>query len=134
MTGCVPNTDESYYICSTAHHSPEKGGVACSVHDRLSESMHITSSDVVLYDVIVRGYEERGRKVGHDIIVRRQAVDETLCERGSYTYICRNENIESASENIQNLIETKTPLTHEQSITAAGIVVDYILTTKQRVS
>lgn len=132
---CNPSgANKNYYLCDKEHHPPDAGEVAISVHDRLSESMRLTGSNVVFYDVVVKKYSERDRQVGVDVIVRRQQLNEVMEERDRYRYTFEHESIKSASESVQNLIRTKTPITREQAIQAAGVVSDILPETEQNVS
>lgn len=131
---CESCTNKDYYICSQTHHKVENGEVAVSIHDRISEAMRITSSDVVFYDIVIQDYKERDRRVGYDIIVRRQQLDESMEKRDSYRFISDYEDITSASESVQELIRTETPLDKQQSLRAAGMVSDRILEERQSAS
>lgn len=131
---CESCTNKDYYICSQTHHKVENGEVAVSVHDRISEAMRITSSDVVFYDIVIRTYSERNARVGWDIIVRRQQYNETMQERDCYRYISDHESLESASESVQEMIQTETPLDRQQANRATGFVSIHLSEEEQSVS
>jgi len=118
---CNPSgANKNYYLCDKEHHPPDAGEVAISVHDRLSESMRLTGSNVVFYDVVVKKYSERDRQVGVDVIVRRQQLDESMEKQDSYRFISDHEDITSASESVQELIRTESLLINGKACEQLG--------------
>jgi len=55
-------------------------------------------------------------------------------EQDSYRFIQEHESLESASESVQKLIRTKTPLDEQQSLKTAGMVSDKLSEEVQSVS
>lgn len=109
---------ENYRVGPDSHHDTEDGEeVVASVHNVAEESW--LPYDHVPYDITVQKYKERDQTAGYDVAIRTHYADE---DRERYRYIRDSEERESALDEIQDMIESKLPLTHQQAVKAAALV------------
>lgn len=108
----------NYSVQPDTHHDTEEGEeIAASVHNVAEESW--LPYAYVPYDVTVQKYKERNQTAGFDIAIRTHYTDQ---ERERYRYIRDSENRESVVKEVEQMIESKLPLTHQQAVKATGLV------------